>query len=431
MDRETAEGVGMRDAILEPEHRDFRRTVRAFVAREVVPHYAEWEEAGQVDREVWRKAGAAGLLGLDTAVEHGGGGETDYRFSALITEELARVGAGGLGVPLHNDIIGPYLNHLATGEQRARWLPGFCAGELVTALAITEPDAGSDLGGLRTRAVFEGCHGGDGGGREAGNGEGGDEPGRDGHGDDGHLDDGQVGAGHYVLDGAKAFVSNGIQADLIIVAAVTDPAARARGRGGLSLLVVERGMSGVTRSGPLRKLGLHAQDTAELAFDGVRVPAANLLGRAGRGLAEINRHLPRERVSIAVAALAEAEAVFAETLAYCKTRQAFGKPLGDLQHVRFELAEMATELDVAREYLDRRVLDHVAGRLDAASAARVKWWTTDVLRRVVDRCLQLHGGYGFMREYRVARAYTDTRMMPIYGGSNEIMKEIVGRSLGL
>lgn len=397
MDRNPADGVGMRDAILEPEHRDFRRTVRAFVAREVVPHYADWEEAGRVDREVWRKAGAAGLLGLDAAVEHGGGGEADYRFSALITEELARVGAGGFGVPLHNDIIGPYLNHLATGEQRARWLPGFCSGELVTALAITEPDAGSDLGALRTSAVPE---------------------------------DGD-GGGPYVLNGAKTFVSNGIQADLVIVAAVTDPAARVRGRGGLSLLVVERGMGGVTRSGPLRKLGLHAQDTAELAFDHVRVPAANLLGRAGRGLAEINRHLPRERVSIGVAALAEAEAVFAETLAYCKTRRAFGKPLGDLQHVRFELAEMATELDVAREYLDRRILDHVAGRLDSATAARVKWWTTDVLRRVVDRCLQLHGGYGFMREYRVARAYTDTRMMPIYGGSNEIMKEIVGRSLGL
>jgi alkylation response protein AidB-like acyl-CoA dehydrogenase len=413
MDKEAADGVGMRDAILDPEHRDFRRTVRAFVAREVAPHYADWEEAGRVEREVWRKAGAAGLLGLDTAVEHGGGGEPDYRFSALITEELARVGAGGFGVPLHNDIIGPYLNHLATGEQRARWLPGFCSGELVTALAITEPDAGSDLGGLRTSAVLE--DGGDGGGG------GGDGQGREGQGR----------GGHYVLNGAKTFVSNGIQADLIIVAAVTDPAGRARGRGGLSLLVVERRMSGVTRSGPLRKLGLHAQDTAELAFDGVRVPAANLLGRDGRGLAEINRHLPRERVSIAVAALAEAEAVFADTLAYCKTRRAFGKPLGDLQHVRFELAEMATELDVAREYLDRRILDHVAGRLEAASAARVKWWTTDVLRRVVDRCLQLHGGYGFMREYRVARAFTDTRMMPIYGGSNEIMKEIVGRSLGL
>ena len=381
----------MRDAVLEPEHIAFRDTVRAFVAREVLPNYDAWEEAGQVDRSVWTAAGRSGLLGLDVAPDYGGGGTDDYRFAALLTEELARTGTTGLGIPLHNDVIGPYLNDLADGGQRERWLPGFCSGDVITAIALTEPDAGSDLAAMRTTAV------------------------RDGDG--------------YLLDGTKTFVSNGIHADLIIVAAVTDPQRQSRGR--VSLLVVERGMPGLERGAPLRKLGLHAQDTAELFFHGVRLPAANLLGTEGRGLRSLMEHLPRERLSIAVSAVASAEAVFAETVAYCRTRRAFGRPIGELQHIRFELAEMSTELEIARTYLDQCLLDHVAGRLDPVGAARAKWWTTDLQKRVVDRCLQLHGGYGYMREYRVARAFTDTRMMTIYGGTNEIMKEIIGQSLGL
>jgi alkylation response protein AidB-like acyl-CoA dehydrogenase len=381
----------MRDGILEPEHLAFRDTVRAFVAREVLPHYAAWEEAGRVDRAVWATAGRSGLLGLDVATEFGGGGTADYRFAALLTEELARTGTSGLGIPLHNDVIGPYLNRLADDGQRERWLPRFCSGEFITAIALTEPEVGSDLAAMRTTAV------------------------RDGDG--------------YLLNGTKSFVSNGLHADLIIVAAVTDPRRSSRGR--FSLLMVERGMPGLERGRPLRKIGLHAQDTTELFFRDVRVPAVNLLGEEGRGLRSLAEHLPRERLSIAVAAVACAEAVFAETVEYCRTRRAFGRPIGELQHIRFELAEMSTELEVARTYLDQCVLDHVADRLDPVGAARAKWWCTDLQKRVVDRCLQLYGGYGYMREYRVARAFVDTRMMPIYGGTNEIMKEIIGQSLGL
>ncbi len=381
----------MRDNILDADHRDFRDLVRAFVQREVIPHYPAWEAAGQVSREVWLAAGRAGLLGLDMPAEFGGGETDDYRFAALVTEELARTGTAGLGIPLHNDIIGPYLTRLATEEQRKRWLPGFCSGELVTAIAMTEPDAGSDLAGVRASAVRDG-------------------------------DD-------YVLTGSKTLISNAVLADVVIVAAVTDPAKRTRGR--LSLLVVERGMPGFQRGTPLRKIGLHAQDTAELFFDAVRVPATNLLGTAGGGWQALMAHLPRERLSIAVAAVAAAESVLAGTVSHCRNRVAFGQSLGAFQHVRFELAEMSTEVEVARTFVDQCVLDHVAGRLDEVGAARAKWWATDMQRRVIDRCLQLHGGYGYLREYPVARAYVDTRMMPLYGGTNEIMKEIIGRSLGL
>ena len=381
----------MRDRILTADQLAFRDTVRAFVRREVVPHYDDWERAGQVTREAWAAAGRAGLLGLDVAADHGGGGTDDYRFAALITEELARTGTSGFAIALHNDIIGPYLNGLLDERQRRQWLPGFCAGELLTAIAITEPDAGSDLAGLRTTAVRD-------------------------------RDD-------YVLHGAKTLISNAILADLVIVAAVTNPAKQTRGR--LTLLVVERGTPGFERGSPLAKIGLHAQDTAELFFDAVRVPAGHRLGEEGAGWQYLMRHLPRERLSIAVAAVAGAEAVLASTVEHCRGRTAFGQPLGALQHVRFELAELSTELEVARTFVDQCVLDHIAGRLDDVGAARVKWWTTDLQRRVVDRCLQLHGGYGFLREYTVARAFIDTRMMPIYGGSNEVMKELIGRSMGL
>ena len=381
----------MRDAVLTEEQRAFRDTVRAFVDREVVPRYPGWEEAGQVSRDAWRSAGRAGLLGLDIASDYGGGGIDDYRFAALVTEELARTGTSGFGIPLHNDIIGPYLQHLGNDAQRQRWLPGFCAGEMLTAIALTEPGAGSDLAGMRTSAVRDG-------------------------------DD-------YVLTGSKTMVSNALLADLVIVAAVTNPQKQTRGR--LTLLIVERGMPGFERGTALRKIGLHAQDTAELFFDGVRVPVANRLGEEGGGWQYLMRHLPRERLSIAVAAVAAAESVLATTIAYCKTRTAFGQTLGEFQHVRFELAEMSTETEIARTFIDQCVLDHVAGRLDEVGAARAKWWTTDLQRRIVDRCLQLHGGYGYLHEYAVARSFVDTRMMPIYGGTNEVMKDLIGRSLGL
>ncbi|SEK74138.1 acyl-CoA dehydrogenase family protein [Streptacidiphilus jiangxiensis] len=381
----------MQEHVLDQEHRDFAAMVRAFVEREVAPFHEEWERRGLVDRQVWRAAGGAGLLGFDVAVELGGGGTEDIRYPVLLAEELVRAGATGLGFALHNDVVGPYLNALGTEEQRRRWLPGFCSGELVTAIAITEPGAGSDLQALTTRAELQGDS--------------------------------------YVLNGAKTFVTNGVHADLVIVAARTEPGDRLRG--GLSLLVVERGMPGFERGRPLEKLGRPAQDTAELFFDDVRVPAANLLGRRGHGLRHLREHLVRERLSIAAAAVAGAETVFAQTLEYCRTRTAFGQPIGSFQHNRFELAEMSTEIDIARTYVDRCLLDHNAGRRDPVTAARAKWWTTDLQRRVVDRCLQLHGGYGYMREQAVARAFVDTRMMPIYGGTNEVMKELIGRSLGV
>ncbi|GAA2515807.1 acyl-CoA dehydrogenase family protein [Streptomyces longisporus] len=380
----------MRDTELLQEHRDFQAMVRDFVEHEIVPRHADWERAGLVDREVWRSAGKLGLLGIDVPEEYGGGGVRDFRYQVIISEEIMRVGATGIGFALHNDVVAPYLLDLATDEQKQRWLPGFCSGELITAIAMTEPEAGSDLQSIRTTAFRDG-------------------------------DD-------YVLKGAKTFITNGIHADLVVVVARTQPGQGARG---LSLLVVERDMPGFTRGRKLEKIGMAAQDTAELFFDDVRVPAANLLGRPGRAFLHLAANLPQERLGIAAYAVAAAETAFAQTLEYCKSRTAFGQPIGAFQHVRFELAEMATELDVARTYVDRAVAEHNAGRLDAVAAAKAKWWATDVQRRVLDRCVQLHGGYGFMRETPVAKAFVDNRVHPIYGGTNEIMKEIIGRDLGV
>ncbi|MFY1660841.1 acyl-CoA dehydrogenase family protein [Micromonospora sp. WMMD1274] len=369
------------------DHLAFAELVRAFIDKEITPHHERWEADGIVDCGVWRAAGAAGLLGFFVDERYGGAGVTDRRFHAVLTEELARAGASGPAFGLHNDIIGPYLTDLTTEEQKQRWLPGFCSGEIVTAIAMSEPGAGSDLAGITTTAVRDG-------------------------------DD-------WVLNGQKTFISNGILADLVIVVARTDPGA---GRRGISLLVVERGMPGFERGRNLDKLGQKAQDTAELFFADVRVPAANLLGAEGEGFAYLMRNLPLERLSIAVAALAGAETVFAQTLDYCRQRQAFGRPIGSFQHNRFVLAELATELRLGRVFVDQCL---VAPDLTAETAAMAKWWCTELQKRVVDRCLQLHGGYGYMREYPVARAYLDARVQTIYGGTTEIMKEVIGRSLGL
>ncbi|WP_262012268.1 acyl-CoA dehydrogenase family protein [Micromonospora sp. Mcm103] len=374
-------------AIFTADHLAFAELVRAFIDKEITPHHERWEADGIVDRGVWRAAGAAGLLGFFVDERYGGAGVTDRRFHAVLTEELARAGASGPAFGLHNDIIGPYLTDLTTEEQKQRWLPGFCSGEIVTAVAMSEPGAGSDLAGITTTAVRDG-------------------------------DD-------WVLNGQKTFISNGILADLVIVVARTDPGA---GRRGISLLVAERGMPGFERGRNLDKLGQKAQDTAELFFFDVRVPAANLLGVEGEGFAHLMRNLPLERLSIAVAALAGAETVFAQTLDYCRQRQAFGRPIGSFQHNRFVLAELATELRLGRVFVDNCL---VAPDLGAETAAMAKWWCTELQQRVVDRCLQLHGGYGYMREYPVARAYLDARVQTIYGGTTEIMKEVIGRSLGL
>jgi len=386
----TGKGAGLQRDIFTSEHDAFRDMVRAFIARNITPYHEQWERDRVVSREVWRQAGAAGLLGIEMDEKYGGGGNPDYTYYLIMNEELARAGAHGPGFSVHNDIVGQYLVRLVTPEQAQRWLPGYCSGELITAIAMSEPGAGSDLQGIRTTAVRDG-------------------------------DD-------WILNGQKTFISNGQLCDLVIVFARTDPDA---GHLGYSLLMVERGMAGFERGRNLEKVGMHAQDTSELFFSDVRVPAANLLGEPGNGFVALMQNLPRERIAIGATALAGAEHVFATTLDYCRQRQAFGRPIGSFQHSRFQLAEMATELAVARAFTDRAITEHVAGRLTTEDAAMVKWWDTELCNRVVDRCVQLYGGYGYMREYPVARAFADGRVQSIFGGTTEIMKEIIGRGLGV
>jgi len=378
--------------LFDDEHELFRDSVRRFIAAEVAPRNEAWEQAGVVDRDLFTGAGKHGFLGMSAPVEHGGGGTPDFRYNLVIAEEVQRAGinAAGLGWTLHNDICLPYFLALADDEQQARWLPGICSGELVTAIAMTEPGIGSDLASMTTTARRDG-------------------------------DD-------YVVNGSKTFITNGINGDLVITAVKTDPAERHRG---MSLLVLERGMAGFERGRNLDKIGMHAQDTAELFFTDVRVPVANRLGEEGQGFRYLVTNLPQERLSIAATGVAAARAAFDHTLAYVKERTAFGQPVGSFQNSRFRMAEMATEIEIAQSFIDRSVLALNAGDLTAEEAAMAKWWCTELQGRVVDVCVQLHGGYGYMTEYPVARAYADARITRIYGGTTEIMKEIIGRSLGL
>jgi alkylation response protein AidB-like acyl-CoA dehydrogenase len=376
-------------SIYTQEHEDFRATVREFLEREVVPHHEQWEKDGQVSREVWRKAGAQGLLCFDVDEEYGGAGVKDFRYNMVVAEEISRVGASGLGFPVHTDVIVPYISSLGTDDQKRRWLPGCVGGELISAIAMTEPGAGSDLQGIRTSAVDKGDH--------------------------------------YVVNGSKTFISNGIMSDLVIVVARTNPDA---GHQGISLLVVERGMDGFERGRNLEKVGLKAQDTAELFFDNVHVPKENLLGDEGSGFVSLMNNLPQERVSIAAIAVAACEHVLQLCLDYAKEREAFGRPIGKFQHNRFLLAEMATEVHIARVFVNDCVLKLNAGKVDTALASMAKWWTTELQKKVVDQAVQLFGGYGYMMEYPVARAFVDSRIQTIYGGTTEVQKEIIGRMLG-
>ncbi len=380
----------MERQLFDADHDAFRETARAFCDKEIVPHHDAWEEAGIVPREVWTAAGQAGLLGFMMPEQYGGGGARDFRFNAVVIEELTRARASGVGFAIHTDINSAYLLDYATDEQKARWLPGFCSGRTITAIAMTEPGAGSDLQGIQTTARRDGDH--------------------------------------YVLNGQKTFISNGILADLVIVVAKTDPAAGAQG---ISLLVAERGMPGFERGRNLDKIGLKAQDTAELFFDNVKVPVENLLGEEGKGFVYLMEKLPQERLAIAVVAAAACENLLATTLEYVKDRKAFGRPIGSFQNSRFVLAEIATETQIARVFVDRCIQELNAGTLTVAEAAMAKWWTTELQKKVVDRCLQLYGGYGFMTEYPIAKAYLDTRIQTIYGGTTEIMKEIIGRTMGV
>ena len=379
-----------RPSILEKEHEDFRTIARAFFDREVRPFHEQWERDGIVDREVWRKAGQRGLLCFDVDEAYGGPGISDFRYNMVLAEEATRAGASGPGFAVHTDIIVPYISSLGTPEQKQRWLPGLASGELISAIAMTEPGAGSDLQGIRTTAVDAGDQ--------------------------------------YVVNGSKTFISNGILSDLVVVVCRTDPEA---GHQGISLIVVERGMAGFERGRNLDKMGLHAQDTAELSFTDVHVPKENLLGAEGSGFISLMQNLPQERISIGCIAVAAIENVLDMCLAYAKEREAFGKPIGKFQHNRFALAEMATEAHIARVFINDCVLRLNAGEVDTSLASMAKWWTTELQKRVVDVGVQLHGGYGYMSEYPISKAYTDSRIQTIYGGTTEIQKEIIGRMLGL
>jgi len=375
----------MRRTIFEPEHDHFRESVRTFIAKEAVPYTEEWERAGMVDRSFWRKAAESGFVGFEAPEEYGGLGLVDFRFNAILDEEMAYAHAVGDNFSLENDIVCPYLVDLCTDEQRARWLPPFVRGELIVAIAMSEPGMGSDLRAMTTTA--------------------------------------KPADGGWVLNGSKTFVTSGIQADLVIVAAKGAD-------GGISLFVVDVEAEGFTKGRKLDKIGRKAQDTAELFLEDVFVPERDLLGSEGRGLAELKSHLAQERMSMAVMAVAVAEAALDLTLAYCAERRAFGKPIGEHQAIRFALAQMRTEVDADRAYVDRCLAALVAGELLGEEAAGAKLHSTETQFRVVDQCLQLHGGYGYMEEYPIARIWRDSRVQRIYGGTSEIMKEIVGRSLG-
>jgi alkylation response protein AidB-like acyl-CoA dehydrogenase len=382
----------MRRTVFDAEHIDFRESAGRFVAEEITPHHHEWEREGIVPRELFARAAVKGMLAMQVPEEYGGAGVDDFRFNQIVGEEVsvAADGGSGLGITLHNDICLPYFLDQANPEQKARWLPGIADGSLITAVAMTEPEMGSDLAGLRTTAIRDG-----------------DE---------------------YVVNGSKTFITNGINSDLIITAVKTDPSER---HTGISLLILERGMEGLQRGRNLDKVGMHAQDTAELFFEDVRVPDENRLGEEGEGFRYMTANLAQERLSIAIAGVAAARGALRVTLEYVKERRAFGQPVGSFQNSRFALAEMATEIEVATVFCDQAVLALNAGELSAQDAAMAKWWSTELQGRVIDRCVQLHGGYGYMLEYPIARAFVDARVTRIYGGTTEIMKEIIGRSLGV
>ncbi len=382
----------MERTIFDEEHQMFRESFRRFVEKEMTPNLADWEKAGIVSRDLFAAAGANGFLAMQAPTEFGGGGSDDFRYNAIIGEELYYAGTGGagLGITLHNDITLPYFLHLTDDEQKQRWLPGICDGSLITAVAMTEPGIGSDLASMSTTAIRDGDH--------------------------------------YVVNGSKTFITNGINADLVVTAVKTDPSLKHKG---MSLVVLERGMEGFERGRNLEKIGQHSQDTAELFFRDVQVPTANRLGHEGEGFLMLVRNLAQERLSIAIAAVAASKAALGWTLAYTKERKAFGQPIASFQNSRFKLAEVKTEVEIGQTFVDRCLAALVEGNLAADEAAMAKWWCTELQKRTVDTCLQLHGGYGYMTEYPIARAYCDARISTIYGGATEIMKEIIGKGMGI
>ncbi len=381
----------MKRTIYTEDHEAFRASARTWLEREVSPRLEEFIEAKAIPRDVWISAGKMGFLGLEIPEQYGGSEADDYRFNAVLSEELSRVSAAlSSCLGIHADIVAPYLADLCTDEQKERWLPRFCSGELVTAIGMTEPSGGSDLAALLTTAVQDGDT--------------------------------------WVLNGSKTFITNGYSADLVVVAARTTPGSGAKG---ITLFGVESGMEGFTRGRKLDKVGQTESDTSELFFDNVRVPNANVIGELNLGFIHMMQRLPQERLGAAVSNIAHAAAVFEETLAYIKERKAFGQPVGTFQYNKFLAAELVTKLEVSQAFVDQCVLAFNAGDLTAVDAAKAKWWTAQVQNDVIDACVQLYGGYGYMNEYRVARAWRDARVTKIWAGSNEIMKELIGRDLGL
>jgi acyl-CoA dehydrogenase len=380
----------MERTLFREEHDIFRKNVRAWVEKEIVPFRETWEEANIVPREVWRSAGAQGFLCCWLEEEWGGPG-ADFLYSVIVTEELARARASGVAFSLHSEIVTPYLHSFGTEEQKRRWLPGCASGELIGAIAMTEPSTGSDVAAIRTTAVREGDS--------------------------------------YVLNGQKTFISNGHLCDLVIVAVKTDPNAKPP-HTGVSLLVVETGTPGFQKGRLLKKIGLKSQDTAELYFEDCRVPARNLLGKEGQGFYYLMQKLQQERLVVGIGCQAAAEAAFEYTLAYCRERTAFGRPIGTFQNSQFKLAEMATELEIGRHFLDRLLTDHIAGKNVLKETCMSKWWHSDMLKRLTDECLQLHGGYGYMEEYEISKAFLDARVQSIFAGTNEIMKMVIAKQLG-
>jgi alkylation response protein AidB-like acyl-CoA dehydrogenase len=369
----------------------FRDAVREFVTRHIVPREEKFIEQRFIDRDAWLEAGRNGYLGLDVPEQYGGSGANDYRFNAVLGEELARSSAAvASAFGIQFDIVAPYLVTLTTEEQKRRWLPKFCTGELISAIAMTEPSGGSDLAALKTTAVKEGST--------------------------------------YVINGSKTFITNGTQADLVIVAARTSPEKKSKG---ITLFAVETGADGFTRGRKLDKVGQPESDTAELFFEDVRVDESAIIGELDRGFIHMMTLLPQERISAGVANLAHARRVLEDTLQYAQQRKAFGQPIGSLQWNKFLLAELVTKLDVAQAFVDNCVAAHLTGTLTPIDAAKAKWWTSQIQNEILDHCVQLHGGYGYMTEYRVARAWQDARVTKIWAGSNEIMREVIGRDLGL
>lgn len=371
------------------DHQIFRESVRRFLDKEVLPHHAQWEDQGYVDREVWLKAGQNGLLCTSMPEQWGGAG-ADRLYSVVVMEEIARINATGLGFVLHSEIVAPYLLRYGTEEQKARYLPKMATGEMIGAIAMSEPAAGSDLQGVRTTAIRDGDH--------------------------------------YVLNGSKTFITNGWHADVVVVVAKTDPAAGAKGT---SLFLIERGMPGFDKGQRLKKVGLKAQDTSELFFNDLRVTSAQLLGKENQGFIYLMQELPWERMQIAIAAIEGAQAAIDWTVDYVKNRKLFGTTVAQFQNTRFKLAELQTEVQIGRVFVDRCLEALLEDKLDTATASMAKYWCSDLQGKVLDECVQLHGGYGFMWEYPVARAWADARVQRIYGGTNEIMKELITRSMGL